>query len=90
MVLFKNCHCDNALYTHDSSTSEKDIAMTGVLPSTNYSLLHPDDGATNGETLANGGNQHCTCALGRSNGGTRPKKGHKVSKGYSKLSYKTS
>ena len=64
--------------------------MTDVLPSTNYSLLHPNDGATSGETLANGGNQHCTGALGRSNGDTRPKKGHKVPEGYSKLSYKTS
>lgn len=57
--------------------------MTGFLPLTNYSLLHPH-GATNGETLVEGED---TSALGRSNGGTRLKK--KVPEGYSKLCYKT-
>ena len=85
---FNNCHCDNAHHTHDSDTSEKDIAMTGFLPLTNYSLLHPD-GATNGETLVDGEDKHCTCTLGRSNRGIWLKKNHEVPEGYSKLHYNT-
>ena len=81
---FKNYHCDNTLHTHDSGTSEKDIVMTGVLPSTNYSLLHADNGATSGETLVKGED---TRALGRSNGGIQLKR--KVPEGYSKLRHKT-
>ena len=85
---FNNCHRDNALHTHDSITSEKDIAMTGFLPLTNYSLLHPDS-ATNGETLVDGEDKHCTCGLERNNGGTRLKKNKRGSESYSKLCYNT-
>ena len=77
-----NCHYDNTPNTH----AGKDIVMTRFLPSTGYSLLHPD--STNGETLMDRKDGYC--ALDRSQGRVRPKKKQRdVQDGYSKLSYKT-